>query len=140
MDKWCPHCETWKDLSAFAVDRTRRDGHKTQCKACVAAHEKEFRRTHITPYLKPHTRHREIVRTELDENRDKIARQMGLDAPPTGCEGCGARKECTRGMMRGGTAVPALCELSDEDARVPEERLSENHHAGDYPWWIDRKD
>jgi hypothetical protein len=35
--KWCPTCEHVKALADFAVDRSRGDGRKWQCRVCVNA-------------------------------------------------------------------------------------------------------
>lgn len=33
--RWCFRCRTWKQLEAFAVDRSRSQGRASSCKACV---------------------------------------------------------------------------------------------------------
>lgn len=41
-DKWCTGCKAWHQRSAFARDKTRRDGLTVQCKAWKIAHKKRF--------------------------------------------------------------------------------------------------
>lgn len=42
MDKWCPDCDTTKDISGFYKNKARKDGHQSVCKPCIQVRNKKW--------------------------------------------------------------------------------------------------
>lgn len=48
--KWCPKCETEKDVKEFGKDKSRKDGKQTICKECHRNYSKKHHKTNPENY------------------------------------------------------------------------------------------
>jgi hypothetical protein len=85
LQKNCCTCQELKDLSLFAKDKSKKDGHHSKCKQCKSAHEKNIRlnggREKDRERLKKWTANNRELKRQMDreyykKNSDKIKKYV----------------------------------------------------------------
>lgn len=87
MHKICTTCKIQKSIETFSKNKSRKDGHNTQCKSCtkdyqlmnkelIAERKKiyyEANKDHVVEYNQIHKSHIAVVKSQYQKkNRDKI--------------------------------------------------------------------
>jgi hypothetical protein len=78
LTKTCTKCGELKPLECFYVDRGKRDGRMSQCKACIAVHNREYYQNH-TKQGEYYLIHKEKRVAYYWLNREEILQRMRTD-------------------------------------------------------------
>lgn len=74
--KLCPMCEQSKSIHEFALDRSKKDGHRSICKTCNVTVSARYKRS--TKGVACEERHYKAVQKRIEEDEDFAQRRRDL--------------------------------------------------------------